>query len=356
MSPDHRSNNIYIYISEDEQNLITLLRVLAAFAVLLIHISQHSALPAFALDIANYGGDGINLFSLLTGYLVMNSYARSRSGREFWHKRIRRLLPLYYVMLLFYLIRDWNWFMQEPLSILRSMLLLNYVLPSTASYNYTALYLLGTIPIFMMFYAAIPWVSKRIKKIEGAFVLLLSGTLIRLLIPTVYLRLFGGSCPPGAIYAMVGYFWEKAVYFLCGIVLYYGKRDDRVPQALVYLLFLWGIGARYSFLNLLGIATFPLLAVILLCYPIPLPQCVMRLLRWLDELGMGLLVVQMPLLIWYSEFYAGRYGTVPHGIALLPLFLLPYLAAIAVHYAVELPGQKLVDKLMVRSAQDNSHS
>lgn len=315
-----------------------------------------STLPAFALDFANYGGDGINLFSLLTGYLVMNSYARSRSGREFWHKRIRRLLPLYYVMLLFYLIKDWSWFMQEPLSILRSVLLLNYVLPSTVSYYYNALNLLGTIPIFMMFYAAIPWVSKHIKKIEGAFVLLLSGTLIRLYIPAVYLRLFGGSCPYDAIYTTVSYFWEKAVYFLCGIVLYYGKRDNRVPQALVYLLFLWAIGARYSFLNLLGIATFPLLAAILLCYPIPLPQCVMRPLRWLDELGMGLLVVQLPMLTWYRDLYVGRYGTDPHGVALLPLFLLPYLAAIAVHYAVELPGQKLVDKLMLLYTQDNSHS
>ena len=286
----------------------------------------------------------------------MNSYARSRSGWEFWHKRIRRLLPLYYVMLLFYLIRDWNWFMQEPLSILRSLLLLNYVLPSTVSYNYCGPDLLEIIPIFMMFYAAIPWVSKHIKKIEGASVLLLSGILIRLLIPTVYLRLFGESCPSEVIYTTVSYFWEKAVYFLCGIVLYYGKRDDRVPQALVYLLFLWGIGARYSFLNLLGIVPLPLLATILLCYPIPLPQCIMRLLRWLDELGMGLLVVQMPLLTWYREFYVERYDTAPHGIAILPLFLLPYLAAIAVHYAVELPGQKLVDKLMQRSAQDDCQS
>ena len=82
----------------------------------------------------------------------------------------------------------------------------------------------------------------------------------------------------------------------------------------------------------------------------------MRPLRWLDELGMGLLVVQLPLLTWYRDLYVGRYGTDPHGVALLPLFLLPYLAAIAVHYAVELPGQKLVDKLMLLYTQDNSHS
>lgn len=349
MNPDRRPTYIYIYISEDERNLITLLRVIAAFAVLLIHTSTVAELPDFVKQVADYGADGINFFSLLTGYLVMDSYVRCHDPREYWHRRIRRLLPLYYFMLALLMMAGWDWFMKDPLSIPRSVFLLNYILPSPVSYNYSGLFLLGTIPIFMMFYAAIPLIHKLVKKAEGAFGLLLIALIVRRLIGPLYLFLFGAFCPPEAITTMTGYFWEKMVFFLAGVLLYYGKRDGRVPQALLYLLFLCIAGMRYSFLALDSIATFPLLAAILLCYPIPMPRCIMKPLRWLDRLGMGVLVTQMPILIYYSERYAERFGVLPHGVAILPILFLPYCAAIALHYAIELPGQKLVDRLMARA-------
>ena len=248
----------------------------------------------------------------------------------------------------------WNWFLQDPLSIPRALLLLNYIIPSPVDYGYNALWLLGTIPIFMMFYALIPLISRYIKTLEGAFLLLIAGAFACRLVGPLYLFLFGGFCHPDSIVTMTDYFVEKLIYFFSGVMIFYGKRDQRIPQMLLYQLFFLIAGMRYSYLKLDSIATFPILAAILICFPLALPQRIMKPLRWLDDLGMGVLVVQFP--IFYAirvirKYLLGFGEAVPQGIWILPFFILPYLAAIILHYFVELPGQKLVDKLMDRAVK-----
>ena len=294
-NPECKPSDIY---TAAEKDTITLLRVISTLLVLLIHITIFVDLPGVLGQIAAYGADGVNIFSMLTGFLVMNSWHDRTSTKEYWHKRIRRLLPLYYFILILLIVVKWDWFLQEPFSIPRALLLLNYIVPSKVDYNYSGLWLLGTIPIFMTFYVLIPLISKCIKKLEGALILFIGATLSQYLILHLYIHFFGNAY---SVTTMTGYFMEKLLYFLAGVMVFYGKRYDRVWQMLLYQLFIMAAGMRYSFLNLSLIGTLPLLVAILLCFPIALPNCMIKPLRWVDSLGMGVLVVQFHI---FEKLYA----------------------------------------------------
>ena len=277
----------------------------------------------------------------------MNSWQDRSSTKEYWHKRIRRLLPLYYFMLILLIIVKWDWFLQEPFSIPRAILMLNYIVPSKVDYDYSALWLLGTIPIFMTFYILIPLISKCIKKLEGSLILFIGATQAQYLILPLYIHFFGNAY---SVTTTTGYFMEKLLYFLAGVMVFYGKRYDHVWQMLLYQLFIMVAGMRYSFLGLGSIGTLPLLVAILLCFPIALPRCMIKPLRWVDSLGMGVLVVQFHIFYLLQDVFT-RTGSTPLKIQFFSYLIIPYLVVIVLHYVVELPGQKLVDKLMAPAAK-----
>ncbi|MBQ7581902.1 MAG: acyltransferase, partial [Lachnospiraceae bacterium] len=76
---------------------LDILRILAAFMVLMVHVGY--AFPWIA-DYTWTGYYGVTLFYSLSGYLSMVSMERSGSVIEFYKKRILRIIPLYWSILI----------------------------------------------------------------------------------------------------------------------------------------------------------------------------------------------------------------------------------------------------------------
>jgi peptidoglycan/LPS O-acetylase OafA/YrhL len=87
-----------------------MLRAIAIVAVIMCHLDW--ALPASLEPAARFGWMGVDLFFVLSGYLIGSQLLRPLSRgetlrlRAFYRKRAYRILPAYLVVLLFYLI--WN--------------------------------------------------------------------------------------------------------------------------------------------------------------------------------------------------------------------------------------------------------
>lgn len=71
------------------------LRILAALMVLGVHTGQKVDLG----DAAAVGAQGVQLFFVLSGYLAAASTSRHPEPLPYYQRRIRRILPLYWLVL-----------------------------------------------------------------------------------------------------------------------------------------------------------------------------------------------------------------------------------------------------------------
>ncbi len=74
---------------------LDLLRILAALMVLVVHAGQTAGLDQQTA----VGGNGVLLFFIISGYLAVRSVAHQPDWRSYYLGRMRRILPLYWLIL-----------------------------------------------------------------------------------------------------------------------------------------------------------------------------------------------------------------------------------------------------------------
>lgn len=84
-------------------NGLQILRAIAAWVVVFHHIDQsiyeRRATSAFWLFFREYGGFGVEVFFVLSGFIMFHSVSRSqKSGIRFFFDRLFRIIPVYWVM------------------------------------------------------------------------------------------------------------------------------------------------------------------------------------------------------------------------------------------------------------------
>lgn len=90
-----------------------ILRCLAMCMVLVIHIGMQVPFPeGYNFSWIYVGGKGVQLFFVLSGYLICSSVSRTKSIKYFYKKRIVRILPGYYLALIigwiYAIMINWN--------------------------------------------------------------------------------------------------------------------------------------------------------------------------------------------------------------------------------------------------------
>lgn len=198
---------------------IQLWRGIACLMVFVIHFGQRMGFEGQAREITEFGAYGVQVFFIVSGFLIANScesYARQDTLR-YIVKRIIKLLPLYYGVLLYYYLvhrfvlgdipqdpTGWGW--------LRYLLCLNSIVPPANLYFWDNLGITWTIPNFVWMYACLPVVLKYVRSFWGAAVLLLLSVLG---LGSVWV--FGGSLK--ILY--------NVPFFLEGVLIFYGIKDGR---------------------------------------------------------------------------------------------------------------------------------
>lgn len=161
---------------------IQILRVIACLAVFFCHFGQRLKLNRFSDNLYGFsqlGRYGVELFFVISGYLVCFSLLNGKSAIQFYKKRIIRILPLYYFSILVFFITESFIFRDVPkddmhLGWLRYIFCLNGIVPSEG-YFWSNIGITWTIPVFLMFYILAPFIMKVAKStFSSAIVLVIS--------------------------------------------------------------------------------------------------------------------------------------------------------------------------------------
>ena len=153
-----------------------ILRIAAAGIVFTVHLGQFTGIPK---DVEN-GFYSVWLFFIMSGYLVFASLDKTKTLKEYWVKRVVRIIPLYWTMLVFIWIYDLlRGLVVDKISIiellsykgacgirfLRYFVFANMFVPSENYDLWNNRYGLWTMSAFALFYLIAPL----FKKIAGSF-------------------------------------------------------------------------------------------------------------------------------------------------------------------------------------------
>lgn len=167
---------------ERKQGEYVYLHVLRAFAclwVMAVHWEQHVELSGVLHKLCAAGSSGVTIFFVLSGFLAFPSLERALTERagggspNWLYRRAVRVLPLYYLIILFYFIfytivgeipidkTGIGWF--------RYVFLINYCVPSEEAF-WTNIGAVWTISVFVVCYLITPLYHKLIKNYRMAWV------------------------------------------------------------------------------------------------------------------------------------------------------------------------------------------
>ena len=157
-----------------------ILRVLAAAMVFMIHLAGFRNLPKpqLVINIFRNFNVVVCVFFVMSGYLIMQSVENSRNIKEYFIKRVSRIIPAYYAIIVFAII-VWDVILgQMPadsmlgISWLRYFLFLNGIVPSSQYYYWNDLWGLWTMSCFMLYYILAPVIRKYVKNYRASLVFL----------------------------------------------------------------------------------------------------------------------------------------------------------------------------------------
>lgn len=239
--------------SDFSRNNLDCLRFLLASIVVLFHINALTNLPAFAV-FGKYCSPhfAVRSFFVISGLLIYRSYTRSSSITSYIEKRVRRIYPAYFTVIL--------------LAALALYFMSN--LPPSQYFRDGFWKYLGANLLFLNFLApSLPGVftHNTISAVDGALWTLKIEVAFYLFIPAMHYlcRRFGTKRTIGIIFCLstvwkYGFAWLASVHNSGGIYAsrsIYSKLDVQFPSQLVYftagvLLFLYFDKLKYHVLSI----------------------------------------------------------------------------------------------------------
>lgn len=157
--------------------ILDIVRICAALMVFAVHFFMFVDAPSFISSITANFSSGVALFFVISGYLMMQSLDRCENTGEYFKKRVIRIIPSYYAVVMVGIV-VWDMLLgQMPpdelgIGWLRYFLFLNTIVPSRNYYSWNDLWGLWTFSCFMVFYLVAPLLKHLIKNYRQSLVFL----------------------------------------------------------------------------------------------------------------------------------------------------------------------------------------
>ncbi|MBE5837172.1 acyltransferase family protein [Butyrivibrio sp.] len=311
---------------------LDIVRILAAFMVLSVHIGQHIG-KDFGV-----GAKGVQLFFVLSGYLAFSS-VQNKTVLQYYKSRLIRILPTYYFCLILIYLEDIVKAIHEGtlsevfkgqcgIGFFRYVFFIHCFIPSNNWNMWNNHSALWTMSSFIGFYLLAPWLYKVIKNTYVG-------------IAVLFMLLFSRNWMINAIQQMLSSYPDEAhieyfssmnplteLYcFLFGAVLFIAIKESKQYLYLLILL----IGMIISSLSWYSyeIVFVILVAVSVLCENMTSNIAISKIINWLSKGSFTLylvhpLVLAVESALWYK---LGIWSESLHGLVL-------YTSCIAVSYFI----------------------
>lgn len=172
---------------------LSYLRVIACIAIVCTHISQRLMLEGRIYELTHYMQHGVYLFFIISGFLALYTYSENNySPVRYWIKRLARILPVYYAVVIYDIIvhglilkdmpHDW-----AGLGWLRYIFIIGQYIPGENQWR--NLSFTWTIGIFVLFYIMTPILARIMKTYRSSLVGLAVTYLCMIGLDILYARL-----------------------------------------------------------------------------------------------------------------------------------------------------------------------
>ncbi len=234
--------------------------------VLIIHIGMKVPFPnGYNFSWIYVGGKGVQLFFVLSGYLICNSVCHIKNINYFYKKRIARIIPGYYFALivgwLYAIIVNWKGIpvnrmlhmqgLELPLSELigadsvygipfvRYFFFLQMFIPSSDFWHLNNLNGLWTMSSFAFFYVIIPWIVRFFKNFKSIFIF----TAILFFVNVIFKKILFLILKDSRVDELNNFISFQPIItlacFMLGVTLYYAIVENKMAfYSLVLLLYI----------------------------------------------------------------------------------------------------------------------
>ena len=330
-----------------------ILRVLAAAMVFMIHFAGFRNLPKpqFVFNIFRHFNFGVCVFFVMSGYLIMQSVENSRNIKEYFIKRVSRIIPAYYAIIVFAII-VWDVILgQMPadsmlgISWLRYFLFLNGIVPSSQYYYWNDLWGLWTMSCFMLYYILAPVIRKYVKNYRASLVFLAAVIVLAYGYKAVYSYFLNRYNVPWAAETAGDCAVFNLISFAFGTVAWYAIKDGKEKNymRLVIIALACFLAMREDTFNriiwsLLTVAF--MLSMKDFSYS-DKTQWVGGMFSFLARYSFTVYLVHMPV-IELTEYFSEHVCYLGYFPFLLIVLSVTALMTALLHHAVEVPFAKLI--------------
>lgn len=267
-----------VEIKQYNSNL-DVIRVVAAIMVLMVHAGQY--VGGKWQEITAFGANGVQIFFVLSGYLIMKSLEHTSSVKKYYLYRVVRIVPLYYIVLCLRYLYDvlWYYFVEGmPLNsifggpcgyrYLRYFAFLQMFLPPDNWGFWNNRNALWTMSSFALFYLCAPLIYKWVNKFWKA-ISLFAISVLALPYWIDFCKKTLEACLSYSEEYNVDWFSEmnpfsKMWIFLLGVVLYHAVKENKM----------FSLGATVSLLLMMTLFQwhpYELAAVLLIMFAVAFP-------------------------------------------------------------------------------------
>ena len=205
---------------------ITFWRVIACVGVFVVHLGQAMCLDGGLRDISDLGAYGVEMFFVISGYLLYKSFEASDGLFKYYLKRAIRILPLYYVVIFYYFITGTFIFHDVPVDTAglgwsRYFVFLSGFVKAEDIY-WSNLGMTWTIPVFVVIYILAPVFHKYINNYVMAWLLCIF---------SAWIRIKGLPFCANGNFMVLNYIF----FFSVGLIIYYTVEAEK--ENITILLF-----------------------------------------------------------------------------------------------------------------------
>ncbi len=167
-----KTDNRSIQNKKKHNDGLDLLRIVAMFGVIWVHLSMYLPISEDNLVFFIWGGHGVQVFFVLSGYFAAISLYEKNDWKDYYKKRILRIIPPYYTIIIILIL--WNILVRKDvpdifgLKWLRLFFGLNTILPSNDYEVWNNPYGWWTMSSFIWFYIGAPILMKFITNLKRA--------------------------------------------------------------------------------------------------------------------------------------------------------------------------------------------
>lgn len=216
-------------------NNISYLRVVACLGIVITHMQQRVNLEGGKLyELTHYFQHGVYLFFIISGFLGAYTYMnKSYRPAQYWKKRLIRILPVYYAVVLYSFIVHGLILADMPedasgLGWLRYLLVIQQYVPGEQQWRNICF--TWTLCVFVLFYLLVPFICKWVRSFRASLVALLLTYMGYVALEKV----IGYAQMDKDYFTPVFYL----IYFMLGVVICYAVREHKENTLAVIYAFI----------------------------------------------------------------------------------------------------------------------